>query len=33
VRTGKISRSGERIICLPNRLEVKVVGGEEVLTP
>lgn len=34
VRTGRVSRNGERIICLPNKLEVKIVGGgEEVLTP
>ena len=34
VRTGHVSRNGERIICLPNKLEVKIVGGgEEVLTP
>ncbi|MBQ8529260.1 MAG: NusG domain II-containing protein [Clostridia bacterium] len=34
VRTGHVSRNGERIICLPNKLEIKIVGGgEEVLTP
>jgi hypothetical protein len=32
-RTGRIFRVGERIICLPNRLEVRVVGnsGDEIL--
>lgn len=28
VRQGRISRSGERIVCLPNRVVVEVVGGE-----
>ena len=28
---GKISRSGERIICLPNSLIVEVRGGEDIL--
>ncbi len=28
---GKISRAGEKIICLPNRLVVEVEGGEEIL--
>jgi len=27
VRQGKISRAGERIICLPNRVVLEVVGG------
>ena len=27
VRTGRISRAGECIICLPHRLEIRVVGG------
>ena len=31
-RTGRISRVGERIICLPNKLEVRVVGaGDDIL--
>lgn len=29
VRTGKISRAGETIICLPHRLVVKIIGGGE----
>ena len=29
VRTGAISRAGERIICLPHRLEIRVVGGAD----
>lgn len=29
----KISRSGERIVCLPNKLYVVVNGGEEIVTP
>ena len=34
VRTGRVSRGGERIVCLPNKLEIKVIGGgEEVLAP
>ena len=28
VRTGKISRAGESILCLPNRVEVGFVGGD-----
>ncbi len=32
VRTGKISRVGEQIVCLPNRVFVRIVGeGEEIL--
>lgn len=32
VNTGRISRSGEQIVCLPNRVLVKIVGkGEEIL--
>ena len=32
VRQGKISRTGERIVCLPNRVIVEIVGaGEEVI--
>ena len=27
VRTGAVRRAGERIICLPHRLIVKIVGG------
>ena len=29
VRTGRISRAGECIICLPHRLEIRVVGGAD----
>ena len=28
---GKISRAGERIVCLPNALVVEVVGGDDIL--
>ena len=28
VRTGRISQAGERIVCLPHRLVVEVVGGQ-----
>lgn len=28
VRTGRISREGETIVCLPHKLTVTVVGGE-----
>jgi hypothetical protein len=28
VRTGRISLSGERIVCLPNRVEIYVEGGD-----
>lgn len=28
IRTGAISREGETIICLPHRLEIRVVGGK-----
>ena len=28
VRTGKIRLSGERIVCLPNRVEVYIEGGD-----
>lgn len=28
VRTGKISREGERIICLPHELVIEIIGGE-----
>ena len=32
VRQGKISRTGERIVCLPNRVMIEIVGaGEEIL--
>ena len=27
IRTGAVSRAGERIICLPHRLEIRIVGG------
>lgn len=29
VRTGEIRRSGESIICLPHKVVVKIVGGED----
>ena len=29
VRTGAVSRAGERIICLPHRLEIRVIGGAD----
>lgn len=29
VRTGEIRRSGESIICLPHKVVVKVIGGED----
>ena len=28
IKQGKISHTGERIVCLPNRVMVEVVGGE-----
>ena len=28
VRTGRISREGEQIVCLPHKLVISVVGGE-----
>jgi len=28
VKMGKKSRSGERIICLPNEVEIRIVGGD-----
>lgn len=32
VRTGKISRVGEQIVCLPNRVFIRVIGeGDEIL--
>ncbi len=31
VRTGVVSLSGESIICLHNRVEVRIEGGEEVV--
>ena len=31
VRSGRISRSGQRITCLENRVVVEIVGGEEIL--
>ncbi len=32
MRQGRISRTGERIVCLPNRVMVEIVGaGEEVI--
>lgn len=29
VRTGEIHRSGESIICLPHKVVVKIIGGED----
>ena len=29
VHTGRVSLSGERIVCLPNRLEVRIVSAED----
>ena len=29
VRTGWVSRAGQRIICLPHRLEIRVTGGAD----
>ena len=29
VRTGAVSRAGESIICLPHRLEIRVIGGAD----
>ena len=29
VRTGKISREGEQIICLPHQLVVEIIGGTD----
>ena len=31
VKMGKKSLSGESIICLPNRVSVRIMGGEEIL--
>lgn len=31
VRTGKISKTGEKIVCLPNRIYITVIGAEEML--
>jgi hypothetical protein len=31
VRTGKISKTGEKIVCLPNKIYISVLGAEEVL--
>lgn len=31
VNMGKKSLSGESIVCLPNRVEVRILGGEEIL--
>ena len=31
VRTGRISREGETIVCLPHRLVVRIEGGDEPL--
>ena len=29
VRTGAVSRAGESIICLPHRLEIRIIGGAD----
>ena len=29
IRTGKISRTGEKIVCLPNRVYITVMGADE----
>ncbi len=29
VNSGRISRTGERIVCLPNRVEIRVVGESD----
>ena len=31
VRTGKISKTGEKIVCLPNKIYISILGAEEVL--
>ena len=31
MKMGKKSLSGESIICLPNRVSVRIMGGEEIL--
>ena len=31
VRTGGISKTGEQIICLPNRVYISIIGAEETL--
>jgi len=31
VHQSKISRAGETIVCLPNRIVIKIVGGEKTL--
>lgn len=31
VRTGAISKTGEQIICLPNRVYISIIGAEETL--
>ena len=31
VRTGTISKTGEQIICLPNRVYISIIGAEETL--
>ena len=30
---GHISRGGERIVCLPNRVEVSIIGSDEEIIP
>lgn len=29
IRQGKISKTGQRIICLPNSIIIEIIGGEE----
>lgn len=31
VNQGKISRGGERIVCLPNRVMIEIIGEDEIL--
>ena len=31
INQGKISMTGERIVCLPNRVMIEIIGGEEEL--
>lgn len=31
INQGKISRGGERIVCLPNRVMIEIIGEDEIL--